>query len=87
MRWARFGDQQMTIDTDQTTDIEQESPSHGLQAMMTREDCANLLRVRPKTITRMVQDGRFPDPVISAHRLVRWDPGHVERFLRTGKVR
>ena len=58
-----------------------------MDKVFTRGQCAAQIGVTEQTITRMVQLGRFPDPVISHGNNVRWNKEHVNQFLQTGKVR
>jgi len=47
---------------------------------MNLADVAERLGKSKRTVMRWVDDGRFPDPVIRAGRLVTWTDSSVERW-------
>ena len=51
-------------------------------ATLTVRDVARLLRVKPRTVLRLVERKLFPPPLRLSQRLLRWRLAAVAAFLR-----
>lgn len=51
---------------------------------LTARDVGELLGVHPRSIWRMVHDGRLPDPERIGHRTTRWSVGALRRSVAFG---
>ncbi len=58
--------------------------SHSLKAvprrLLTRQDVINCLQVSPRTLSRMISDGRLPRP-IKVGRNNRWPEEEIEAWI------
>lgn len=52
---------------------------------LTVQEVASMLKTCPKTITRMVQRGALPKPVVLSARCLRFDLGEVLAHLDKAK--
>lgn len=51
--------------------------------MMTTQDVANLLRVKPDTVRRWAREGELP--VVTLGGVLRFDPNDVKKFVDKGR--
>jgi excisionase family DNA binding protein len=52
--------------------------------LLTIEDVAELLSVRPGYVRRLVRERRIP--YVKVGKLLRFDPGDLEEWLEAGRV-
>lgn len=58
-----------------------------MEALLTTKDLAELLKVCPKTVLRLVRYGQLPPPVINHGKVRRWLVEQVEAFLERQRRR
>ena len=55
-----------------------------IERLLKVEDVAKLTGLSPRTIFRMIGDGRMPDPVRINQRAVRFRASEIDQWLRLG---
>jgi excisionase family DNA binding protein len=49
--------------------------------LLTSQQVADRLAVSVRTLWRLVQRGRFPQPIRYNRKLVRWKSGDIDRYI------
>ncbi len=49
--------------------------------LLTSQQVADRLAISVRTLWRLVQKGRFPQPIRYNRKLVRWKSGEVDRYI------
>ena len=55
------------------------------EELLTKEQVAQILRVKPGTVSRWANEGKIPRIVVSP-KTIRFDAGDVLRFLRGRQI-
>ena len=56
----------------------------GVCRMLTRDQVAAHLGLKPSTIRKMVREGRFPNPARLGHNVVRWPETVLDDWFSRG---
>ncbi|MBC7857105.1 MAG: helix-turn-helix domain-containing protein [Pirellulaceae bacterium] len=62
------------------------APAAGRRALLSREEAAELLGVKPQTLAKWVSDGNYDLPVVKVGRLSKYRPADVEAFIDRNTV-
>lgn len=58
------------------------SESETPEKLWTQEQLAEHIGVHPKTITRWVESGDFPQPIRLGRRVLRWQDATINKWLQ-----
>lgn len=58
------------------------APAAGRRALLSREEAAELLGVKPQTLAKWVSDGNFDLPCVKVGRLARYRQADIESFIQ-----
>lgn len=62
------------------------APAAGRRALLSREEAAELLGVKPQTLAKWVSDGNFDLPLVKVGRLAKYRPADIDAFISRNTI-